>query len=184
LTALDLGEVAAALGAISSIAVIAGAGFIVVQLRQNATLLKASLRQEREQVAFSMVEKLTHETFAHRRANFYQVVKRYGADGWKGFDDSADDFEVRNYAYFFELYGQMVKDGIIDLAMVAEMLQYIVIFDWKTFEPVSEHLKARFGLKVSPWQNFEWLSKETDKFMSAREAAPDLSRGDRATPQL
>jgi hypothetical protein len=40
---LDLSEVVTVLSAISSMAVIAGAGFIVVQLRQNARLLDASL---------------------------------------------------------------------------------------------------------------------------------------------
>ncbi len=165
-----MGEVVTVLGAISSIAVIAGAGFIVVQLRQNATLLKATLRQERKQAAFSMLEKLTHESFATRRANFYQAIKKYRAVDWKDFDDSPTDFEVRNFAYFYELYGQLVRDGTIEFAMVADMLQYLVVYDWKTFEPVSDHLMKRFGLRVSPWHNFEWLAKKTEEHMSRKQS--------------
>jgi len=167
----DLSEVVTVLSAISSIAVIAGAGFIIIQLRQNATLLNATLRQEKKQAAFSMLEELTQESFAKRRANFYHVIKKYKAVDWKDFDDSAEDFEVRNLAYFYELHGQLVRNGTIDLPMVADMLQNLVIYDWLTFEPVSEHIMKRWGLKVSPWHNFEWLAKKTQEHIARRQAA-------------
>jgi len=169
---LDLAGLVTLLGAISSIAVIAGAGFIVVQLRQNANLLKASARQEKKQAAFSMLEKLTHESFASRRGNFYQIIRKYKERDWKDFDDSPEDFEVRSFAYSYELYGQLVRDGTIDFPLIANMLQYIVIFDWKMFETTSDHFKKRFGLRVSPWHDFEWLAKETEKYISIKQSAP------------
>jgi len=168
---LDLGEVVTVLSAISSIAVIAGAGFIIVQLRQNAKLLNASLRQEKKQAAFSMLEELTDESFAKRRANFYHAIRKYKAVDWKDFDDSPEDFEVRNLAYFYELHGQLVRDGTIDFPMVADMLQYLVIYDWRTFEPVSEHIRNRWGLNANPWHNFEWLAKRTQEHIAKRQSA-------------
>jgi hypothetical protein len=173
LASLDIGEVVTVLSAISSIAVIAGAGFIVVQLRQNASLLNASLRQEKKEAAFSMLEELTQESFAKRRANFYRMVKKYKEADWKDFDDSPDDFEIRNLAYFYELHGQLVRNGTIDFPMVADMLQNLVIYDWRTFEPVSEHIMKRWGLKVSPWHNFEWLAKKTQEHIAKRQSASD-----------
>jgi hypothetical protein len=142
LASLDLGEVVTVLSVISSIAVIAGAG-IIVQPRQNARLLDASIRQEKKQAAFSMLEELTDESFAKRRANFYHAIRKYKAVEWKDFDDSPEDLEVRNFAYFYELHGQLVRDGTIDFPMVADMLQYLVVYDWRTFEPVSEHIMNR-----------------------------------------
>ncbi|MGA2665214.1 MAG: hypothetical protein ABSF83_09745 [Nitrososphaerales archaeon] len=167
---VGLSDVVTVLSAISSIAVIAGAGFVIVQLRQNGALLRASLRQERKDAAFSMLERLTNESFAKRRANFYKVIEKYRADDWAGFDDSPEDFEVRNFAYQYELYGQMVRDDLIDFSMVAEMLQYVVVTDWKVFEPVSEHFKERWGVRVSPWHNFQRLSERSEKYLSKRDA--------------
>jgi hypothetical protein len=54
--------------------------------------------------------------------------------------------------------------------MVADMLQDLVVYDWRTFEPVSEHIMKRRGLKVSPWHNFEWLAKKTQEHVARRQA--------------
>lgn len=158
------------LGAISSIAIIAGAGFVVIQLRQNANLLKASLRQDKREAAFSMLERLTDESFPKRRTNFYRVIEKYKKENWEGFDDSGDDFEARNFAYIYELYGQMVREGIIEFRHVADMLQYLAVFDWKEFEPLSEHYSERWGAgRVAWWRNFAWLAEESEKYMLKRE---------------
>jgi hypothetical protein len=68
---VDFSSVVTALSAISPIAVIAGTGFAVIQLRQNAGLLNATLRQVKKEAAFSMLERVTDESFARRRAHFY-----------------------------------------------------------------------------------------------------------------
>lgn len=171
IVAIVISDIVAALSAISSIAVIAGAGFIVLQLRQNARLIRASLTQQKADAAFSMLEKITHESFAKRRFNMYEVIKRYQDKNWDGFLDSADDFEVRNFAYLYELYGLLVREGLIEFRLVAETLKYIVVFDWKTFEPASAYLVGKYGLKLSPWESFEWLARETEKYMAQKEKA-------------
>lgn len=163
-----ISEVVTALSAISSIAVIAWAGFIVIQLRQNVSILNATLRQQKEDAAFAMLERLTDESFSRRRANFYKVIEKGKRDGWNDFDDSPEDFEIRNYAYLYELYGQLVKQGMIGFEPVAEMLQYLVVFDWKEFEPVAKHYRDRWEL-INWWRNFEWLAGESEKYMSKRE---------------
>jgi hypothetical protein len=166
---VDLSQLAVGLSAISSIAVIAGAGFVVIQLRQNAGILNASLRQEKKEAAYSMLERLTDESFARRRANFYKVIEKYKKGELKDFDDGQEDFEVRNFAYIYELYGQLVKEGMIDFHTVAEMLQYLAVLDWKEFEPLSNYYRERWGLKIGWWKNFEWLARETEKYMSKRQ---------------
>jgi hypothetical protein len=168
---VDFTELTNFLAAISSVAVIAGAGFVVLQLRQNAVILKATLRQERSNSAFSMLEKITHESFAKRRARMYEIEKRAQASNWVDFDNSEDDFEARNFAYLYELYGVLVQEEILEFRLTAETLKYLVVTDWEIFRPHSEHLMKLFGLKVSPWGNFEWLARKVNEYMQEKEKA-------------
>ena len=99
----------------------------------------------------------------------YDAVKKGVANDWKGFDDSLEDFEARNFGYLYELIGQLAREGVIDLQMVKNALQYLVVFDWRAFEPLLRHLQTRYGVKMNNWANFEWLADETLKEMQARE---------------
>jgi len=68
---IDLSWALPILGAISSIAVIAGAVFIVFQLRQNARLIQATIKENRTNSSISLLEKLTEDSFARRRKLMY-----------------------------------------------------------------------------------------------------------------
>ncbi len=169
--AVDFSELTNFLAAISSVAVIAGAGFVVLQLRQNAGILRATLRQERSNSAFSMLEKITHESFAKRRARMYEIERKAQASNWEGFDNSEDDFEARNFAYIYELYGVLVREEILEFRLTAETLKYLVVNDWATFKPHSEHIMKTYGLKVNPWEDFEWLAAKVSEHMQEKEKA-------------
>ncbi len=167
---VDLSAVVTALSAISSIAVIAGALFIIFQLRQNSKLIRATILENRSAIAFSMLEKIIDESFVKRRTNVHEAMKKYGSKNWEGFDDSYEDLEARNHAYMFELFGQLVNDGIVDKKTMMNALKYIIVFDWRAMEPMIRHVNQRYGLKVNPWGNFEWLAKETEKYLREQEA--------------
>ena len=70
--AIDLSQLAFVLGAVSSLAVAAGA-------------------------AFSMLERIMDGSFVRRRKNVYDSVKKHGEKDWEGFIGSWDDFEARNH---------------------------------------------------------------------------------------
>jgi hypothetical protein len=55
------------LSAISSVAIILGAIFVIFQLRQNARLLKTANLEVKSNMSFSVLEKITEESFARRR---------------------------------------------------------------------------------------------------------------------
>lgn len=167
--ALDFSQVTLFLSAISSIAVILGAIFVVFQLRQNAKLINATVQANRSGIAFSILERIIDDSFVRRRKNMYDVVAKYGSKNWEGLLGTMDDFEVRNYAYMFELMGQLVKDGIIDLKTVMNALKYIVVVDWNTMAPLVKYLNGVYKLKLNPWENFEWLAKETENFLKQKE---------------
>jgi len=107
--AIDISQASTILSFISSIAPIAlifTAFFVILQLRQTAKLIEAQIRQTQSTIAFSVVEKITHESFARRRSRMYESVKKYSHVNWQGFDDTTDDFETRNFAHVYELLGQ------------------------------------------------------------------------------
>ena len=167
--AIDLSVLGTFLSSISSMAVIAGAIFVVFQLRQNSRLINATLHQNRSSSAFALLEKLTEESFAVRRKMMHDAVREAAARNWEGFDDSLEDFQVRNFAYIYELIGQVTREGIVDLKTITNALQYLVVVDWNAFSPLDKHLMDRYKLSVSPWGNFKWLSDEVDNRMQGRE---------------
>ena len=146
------------LQAISPIAVIAGASLVVFQLRHSARAIKSN-------IALSLLEKITDESFPRRRKNMHDIVRKYNDNNWEGFDDSMDDYEVRNFAYQYELIGQFVGAGLVDKKIVMNALQGIMVVDWRAFGPLNKHLEDRYKSEVSPWRNFEWLSKETEAYV-------------------
>ena len=174
---VDLSGVVQDLSAVSSIAVVAGAFFIVLQLRQNAKLIEATVLENKANTSIALIEKITEESFARRRKMMYDSVRKGVATGWKDFDDSLEDFEARNFGYSYELIGQLAKEGVIDLQMVKNALQYLVVFDWRTFEPLVQHVMERYGVKINNWANFKWLADEALKDLQAREMVSSLSVG-------
>ena len=162
-----------ALSVISSIALILGVVFIVIQLRQNnklidlnAKLTEASLRDVKANISFELLEKLTDESFARRRSFMYQTVKKYQAINWEGYDDSTDDFEIRNFAFMYDLFGQLAKEGLLNLKALAKTFKYLVALDWEAFEPASKHIMKRYNLKKNEiFDNFQWLAVETEKIL-------------------
>ncbi len=64
---VDLSFLVNDLSAISSVAIILGAVFVVFQLRQNARLIRTANFETKANISFSVLEKLTEESFARRR---------------------------------------------------------------------------------------------------------------------
>jgi len=156
------------LSAISSVAVILGAVFVIFQLRQNARLIRTANFETKANMSFSVLEIITEESFARRRKNMHDAIKKYRQINWEGFDDSLEDFEARNFGYIYELIGELVREGIIDLTIAIHSLRYLLVFDWQRFEPLTKHLMERYKVPVNPYNNFEWLANETRKYLESQ----------------
>jgi hypothetical protein len=169
---VDLSSIATGLSAVSSLAVIAGAAFIILQMRQNGRLIDATMHETKSQIAFALAEQIIDDSFVRRRKNMYDTVRKYGEKNWEGLLGSMEDFEARNYAYMFELFGQQIKDGVLDLKTTMDTLKYIVVFDWKAMEPMLRYLNQAHSIEGNPWSNFEWLAKETETHMKTNALRP------------
>jgi len=158
---VDLSFLVSDLSAISSLAVILGAVFVVFQLRQNARLIKTANFETKANMSFSVLEIITQESFARRRKNMHDAIKKYSQINWEGFDDSLEDFEARNFGYIYELIGELVREGIIDFTIAIHSLRYLLV-------PLVKHLKERYKVPVNPYENFEWLAQETRKYLEGQ----------------
>lgn len=172
---VDLSGVISYLSALSSVAVILGAIFVIFQLRQNAKLISTANFETKANISFSVLEKVTEESFARRRKSMHDAIKKYSQINWEGFDDSLEDFEARNFGYIYELIGELVKEHIIDLTIAVHSLRYLVVFDWDAFLPLVKHLMDRYNVPVNPYENFEWLALETRKFLQDTGKLPTTS---------
>ncbi|MDE1852400.1 MAG: hypothetical protein KGI38_01500 [Thaumarchaeota archaeon] len=75
--AIALSDLTLVLSAVSSVAVVAGAVFVVFQLRQNAKLVNATIHETKAGISFSMVERLIDDSFVGRRKNMYDTIRKY-----------------------------------------------------------------------------------------------------------
>jgi hypothetical protein len=74
---VDLSAVIQGLSAVSSVAVIFGAVFVIFQLRQNAKLIEATLLENKATSSITILEKITDESFARTRKSMHDSVKEY-----------------------------------------------------------------------------------------------------------
>ena len=165
---VDVSPVIAILSASSSAAVVLSAVFILIQLRQNARLLEATLNQSKAAFSLNVLERITDESFPRRRARMFLTIQKFRETDWKDAFESQEDLEVRNCTYVYELLGQMARQEIVDLEMVLDSLQYIVVRDWQVFEPHAAYIRERYGLDFQAYANFEWLAKEARLHMAHR----------------
>ena len=178
---VDLGFIVSDLSAISSIAVILGAVFVIFQLRQNARLIRTANFETKANMSFSVLELITEESFARRRKSMHDAVKKYSEINWEGFDDTLEYFEALNFGYIYELIGELVREGIIDLTIAIHSLRYLLVYDWQRFEPLTKHLMERYKVPVNSYENFEWLAQETRKYLQSL-GKIDVGRPDAPPP--
>src|SRR5436853_7810476 len=107
---VDLSFLVSDLSAISSIAVILGAVFVIFQLRQNARLIRTANFETKANMSFSVLEIITEESFARRSKNMLDAIKKYSQINWEGFDDSIEDSKVRNFGYIYELILELLRE--------------------------------------------------------------------------
>jgi len=137
---------------------IAASTALVVSVCLLAYNLRATRIDARRNLAFSMMEQLTSADFASRRWKMHRSVDAASASGWKGFDNTLEDFESRAFAYQYELIGQMVLSGTLDYKLVRDFLQYSIVADWNAFEPLDARLHERYPGRPSPWTRFRQLA--------------------------
>jgi len=172
---VTLSDVVTVLSASSSIAIILGAVFIILQMRQNAKLIEATLKEARSNVALSLLERITDESFPRRRKRMFDILERFKATNWADAFESEEDLEIRNFAYLYELIGLMVENGLVDLELVLDTLQYLVVRDWQAFEPHAKFVTSKYQVPFDAWGRFHWLAEQAKVHLEREHSAGSRS---------
>ncbi len=70
---------------------------------------------------------------------------------------------LRTLANFFEHLGTLVKNGIIDRTIAADLWGGVILGNWKALAPIIEH--RRLALRQNAlWENFEYLAVVCEDF--------------------
>jgi len=173
---LDFSGVVQALNAISTIAVIAGVVFVIFQLRQNKRLIEvsnkqveANLLQAKSDVALGIVERFTDDSFTTKRKTMRDIIKKYNANQWDGFEESDDDFELRAFGSFYEFVAYFAKQGIVELRTLQDVLGHRIVLDWDAFSPAAEHYRNKTIKRRYIFLNWEWLAGEARNYLATKE---------------
>jgi hypothetical protein len=166
---VDLSYVLEALSGASTIAVILGIPFIVLQMRQNGRMVEAANRQaelvalqNRSQVVLAIAEQLTDRDFIFQRKAVHDLIPRQQASRWEGFVESADGFEVRALAVQYESIALMAKLGIVEASTLHEALGYTIIADWRAVAATVPAFEKAWGMSAFP--NFRALAEGAEKY--------------------
>jgi hypothetical protein len=172
---VDLSLVLEALSGASTIAVILGIPFIVLQMRQNTRMVEVANRQaellalqNRSQVLLNLAEHMTDHDFVLQRKAVRDIVAKYSEMGWDSFIDSVDGFEVRAFAIQYESAAIMAKLGLIDETTLMETLGFTIAIDWMALGPAIEVFEKRWGPMTFP--NFRNLAAHSERYWRERGA--------------
>jgi hypothetical protein len=173
---VDLSGLAQGLNAVSSLAVIAGVGFVIFQLRQNKKLIEvsnkqveANLLQAKSDIALGIVERFTDDSFTTKRKTMRDIIKKYSANKWEGFEESGDDFELRAFGSYYDFVAYFAKQGIVDLHSLQDVLGHRIVFDWDAFSPAVEHYRGEAFKRQYIFLNWEWLAGHTRNYLALKE---------------
>jgi hypothetical protein len=172
---VSLGEVLEGLSGASTIAVILGIPFILLQMRQNARMVEAATRQtelvafqNRTQVLLTIAERLTDHDFIIRRRVVREIIAQHTQKGWERFADSVDGFEVRAFATQYESTALMAKLGLIDEQTLIETLGMTTVVDWIVLRPALEAFRKVWGPMTFP--NFQSLAAASEQYWKSKGA--------------
>jgi hypothetical protein len=163
------------LSAGSGVAVILGIPFIYAQMRQNMRMVEAANRQtelvaqqNRSQVLLSLAERMVDRDFVLQRKLVRDIIAKRSQEGWEGFLNSADGFEIRAFAIQYESAGLMVKLGLIEEEALMEALGVLVAIDWMALSPAIREFEKSWGQGAFP--NFQKLAKHAETYWKERGA--------------
>jgi hypothetical protein len=170
---MDLGDISSDVSLLSSIAIILGAIFVVVQIRQNNKLISAASEQAR---ASAIQAKLTTEQLKQNNeiANMDLIMRLFEfansnevQSAWltvlNSKINSFDQFEAltkpEQVAFFqiaalFESLGVLVQRGIIKPDLVDDMFE--VPLAWRSLIPFVSGIRQRYG-DAAGYSAFEGL---------------------------
>jgi len=95
----------------------------------------ANLLQAKSDIALGIVERFTDDSFTTKRKTMRDIIKKYSANKWEGFEESSDDFDLRAFGSYYDFVAYFAKQGIVELRTLQEVLGHRIVLDWDAFSP-------------------------------------------------
>ena len=162
LSRMDFGSISYDLSFLSSVAIIIGVLFVIVQLRQNSQLIRAATEQAQ---AATIQAKLTTDQMKqnHELANMDLIMRLYEFANSAEFQaawltvlnskiNSYEDFlglqKSDQVAFFqigalFESLGVLVERGIVKVEIIEDM--FLTHLAWEAMKPFVAGMRERYG---------------------------------------
>jgi hypothetical protein len=101
---------------------------------------------------------------AHRR---FMILKVETYDSWVKKEGSVTEpsqvnTDIDRIGWFFNLMGFIVKEKIVHIKLIDELLGYWVIKDWETIKPLVDGWRKQYNIPES-YRWFEYLYNEMKK---------------------
>jgi len=145
--------------AIASASVVAGIVYYALQIRHQDKMRHLDLFM-RFYSTWGSEDMLN----AHRRfmvlkvENYDSFVKKHGSLT----DPSQINTDIDRIGWFFNLMGFLVKEKIVHIKLVDELLGYWVIKNWETIKPLVHGWRKQYNIPES-YHWFEYLYNEIKK---------------------
>lgn len=172
----DLGEIASAISFFSSIAIILGALFVVLQIRDNKKLILAAneqakaaavqasinseqLKQNNEIADMDLIMRLYEFANSSEFQTAWLNVLNSRVESLEDFERLQRQEQVSFYqvAALFESLGVLVDRGIVKLEVVEDM--FLTEVAWKAVQPFLSGMKQKYGEDAN-YTFFEGLNRK------------------------
>jgi len=189
LAVVNLGEIDAGISFLSSLAIILGALFVVLEIRDNKKMIEAateqakaaavqadaSAKQTKQNIDIANMDIIMRlYEFANTKEvqTAWHTVVNSSVDSFEDFQKLSRDDQVSFYqiASLFESLGVLLNKGIIDLRTVDDM--FLPQVAWRKMKPFLEGLENASGTQNFPF--FQKLNADMDSLaLAGQTAIPD-----------
>ncbi len=170
---MDLGSLTSDVSLVSSLAVILGAVFIVVQIRQNSNMIRVAaqqasaaadqakltteqMHQNNELADMDLVMRLYEFANTAEVQSAWLTVVNANVHSYEDFQNLPKQDQVAFFQIgaLFESLGVLVKRGFVKLDVIEDM--FLTQLAWKSLQPFVAGMRERFG-EEEGYSSFEKL---------------------------
>jgi hypothetical protein len=150
--------------AIATTSVVIGVVYYVLQLRHQDRVRHLDLFMRLYSTWGSEDFNKAHRRFLALKVEDYDgFVKKYGPVASEEAEPSQIWTDIDRIGWFFNMMGFLVKEKIVNIKLVDELLGYWVIRAWETVcKPIIYGARKQYNIPES-YQWFEYLYNETKK---------------------
>ena len=132
---------------------------LTLRRQQQARTAQTFIQIYQNAIEQGYIQSLSEAIWLQKDEGFEAWWEKYGPE-------NNMEFFVRWYRgiVFYESIGILVKNGIVDLALVDDLMSGPILITWERYEPIIKGIRERYGYPhFQEWQ--EYLVREIKKIV-------------------